>query len=176
MASGQNLDRLVSCYRAAKRCGRQLPYQAFVLMKLAPLSQNIPQFTWDDVRVNFTHHQVEKLKAAGLMELAHEMGRAARVSSYALGAHPGSYLLCARGSWRTTQLLNRIGAAKAELVWSMWGGYWKRDDCAVRAWAEREGAKGHFIHSGGHAWPEDLERLAAALQPGSLEIVHTANS
>ena len=109
VASGQNLDRLVSCYRAAKRTGRQLvvdPYQAFVLQKLAPLSPNIPQFTWDDVRVNFTHHQVEKLTAAGLMELAHEMGRAARVGSHALTAHPGNYLLCARGSWRTTQLLN----------------------------------------------------------------------
>ncbi len=177
VASGQNLDRLVSCYRAAKRTGRKLvvdPYQAFVLRKLAPLSPDIPQFTWDDVRVSFTHHQVEKLKAAGLVELAHEMGRAARVGTYALGAHPGSYLLNARGSWRTTQLLNRIGAANAELVWSMWGGYWNRDDCAVRSWAEREAVEAHFIHSGGHAWPDDLERLTTALQPRLVEIVHTA--
>ena len=38
VASGQNVDRLVSCYKAAKRSGRQLvvdPYQAYVLMKLA---------------------------------------------------------------------------------------------------------------------------------------------
>jgi len=179
VASGQNLDRLVSCYRAAKRTGRKLvvdPYQAFVLQKLAPLSENIPQFTWDDVRVNFTHHQVEKLKAAGLMELAHEMGRAARVSTYALGAHAGSYLLCARGSWRTTQLLNRIGAANAELVWSMWGGYWNRDNCAVRIWAERAGVQAHFIHSGGHAWPADLERLMEALSARETIWVHTDRS
>jgi poly(3-hydroxybutyrate) depolymerase len=102
------------------------------------------------------------------------MGRAARVGTYALGAHPGSYLLNARGSWRTTQLLNRIGAANAELVWSMWGGYWNRDDCAVRSWAEREAVEAHFIHSGGHAWPDDLERLTTALQPRLVEIVHTA--
>ena len=41
VASGQNVDRLVSCYRAARRSGRLLvidPYQAYVLMKLAPLS------------------------------------------------------------------------------------------------------------------------------------------
>ena len=118
VASGQNLDRLVSCYRAAKRTGRKLvvdPYQAFVLQKLASLSENIPQFTWDDVRVNFTHHQVEKLKAAGLMELAHEMGRAARVSAYALGAYPGSYLLCARGSWRATHCSTASGLATPSL-------------------------------------------------------------
>ena len=149
------------------------PYQAFVLMKLAPLSQNIPQFTWDDVRVNFTHHQVEKLKAAGKMELAHEMGRAARVSSYALGAHPGSYLLCARGSWRTTQLMDRIGPANVELVWSMWSGYWRRDGCSMRTWAERAGVKVHFAHSGGHAWPEDLRRLAGAIAAKETVWVHT---
>ena len=41
VASGQNVDRLVSCYRAARSSGRLLvidPYQAYVLMKLAPLS------------------------------------------------------------------------------------------------------------------------------------------
>ena len=40
VASGQNVDRL-ACYRAARRSGRLLvidPYQAYVLMKLAPLS------------------------------------------------------------------------------------------------------------------------------------------
>ena len=54
VASGQNLDRLVSCFRAARRAGRLLvidPYQAYVLLQLAPLSPNIPQFDWDGVRV-----------------------------------------------------------------------------------------------------------------------------
>jgi ribonuclease J len=57
-ASGQNLDRLVSCFRAAKRSGRQLvidPYQAYVLTKLASLSPNVPQFTWEtDVSASCT--------------------------------------------------------------------------------------------------------------------------
>jgi len=81
-ASGQNLDRLVSCYRAARRSRRQLvvdAYQAYVLMKLAPLSKNIPQVSWDGVRVSFPPHQVERLKAAGLLGLAQEMSRDGRV-------------------------------------------------------------------------------------------------
>lgn len=36
-------------------------------MKLAPLSKSIPQFTWEDVRVSFAPHQVERLKDAGMM-------------------------------------------------------------------------------------------------------------
>ena len=79
VASGQNVDRLVSCYRAARRSGRLLiidPYQAFVPMKLASLSKNIPQFSWDGVRVSFVPHQVARLKKAGLMELAYQMSDA----------------------------------------------------------------------------------------------------
>jgi len=177
IASGQNLDRLVSCYRAARRSGRLLvidPYQAFVLMKLAPLSPSIPQFTWDGVKVSFAPHQVERLKTAGLMDLVYEMGRQGKVSSDALAADPGRYLLCARGSFGVTKLLDHIGASSVTLVWSMWGGYWKRDRCAMREWTVRHGVDVEFVHSGGHAWPEDLTRLVEAIDPGERITVHTA--
>ncbi|HET6498645.1 MAG TPA: MBL fold metallo-hydrolase [Coriobacteriia bacterium] len=177
VASGQNLDRVVSCFRAAKRTGRSLvidPYQAYVLMKLAPLSERIPQFTWGEVLVSFAPHQVERLKSAGMMDLVYEMGLAGKASSDMMAAEPGRYLLCARGSFGTTRLLSRIGANNIELVWSLWSGYWTRGTSAMRKWAERESVVTRFIHSGGHAWPEDLERLAKALRPRNLEIVHTA--
>lgn len=179
IASGQNLDRLVSCYRAARRSGRLLvidPYQAFVLMKLAPLSHAIPQFTWDGVKVSFAPHQVERLKAAGLMDLVYEMGRLGRVGSKDLAARPGDYVVCARGSYGTTKLLDRVGADNTELVWSMWSGYWEREKCAMREWAEGKGVESHFVHSGGHAWPEDLERLKMSLQATTVEIVHSATA
>ena len=176
VASGQNLDRLVSCFRAARRSDRQLvidPYQAFVLMKLAPLSKNIPQFTWEDVRVSFAPHQVERLKQAGLMDLARTMSAEARISSDELATNPGRYLICARGSYGTTKLFDKVGADNVVLVWSMWSGYWKRDGCAMREWAARESVEAHFVHSGGHAWPEDLERLEKAIGAEETVWVHT---
>ena len=55
----------------------------------------------------------------------------------------------------------------------MWSGYWTRENCAVRKWAEREGVRAHFIHSGGHAWPQDLQRLVGSLAPKETVWVHT---
>jgi ribonuclease J len=165
-ASGQNVDRLVSCFRAARCAGRQLvidAYQAYVLMKLAPLSKNIPQFTWDGVRVKFAHHQVECLKRAGLMDLAHEMSEQGKITSDQLAAEPGRYLMCTRGSFGVTRLFDKVGAHSVVLVWSMWSGYWKRDGSPTREWAERRGVEAQFVHSGGHAWPEDLRRLTNAI-------------
>jgi ribonuclease J len=175
-ASGQNVDRLVSCFRAAKRSGRLLvidPYQAYVLMKLAPLSKNIPQFTWDGVCVSFSPYQVDRLKAAGLMDLARQMADEGRVSSDQLAERPGRYLMCTRGSYGVTKLFDKIGAQRVVVVWSMWRGYWEREGCALREWAERAGVTARFIHSGGHAWPEDLDRLTDAIAAKQTEWVHT---
>ena len=175
-ASGQNLDRLVSCFRASRRAGRQLvidAYQAYVLIKLAPLSKNIPQFTWDGVRVKFAHHQVECFKQAGLMDLAREMSEQGKVTSDQLAAEPGRYLICTRGSFGVTKLFDKVGADSVVLVWSMWKGYWKRDGSPMREWAERRGVEAQFVHSGGHAWPEDLRRLSSAIAAKQTVWVHT---
>ena len=176
VASGQNLDRLVSCFRAARQARRQLvidPYQAYVLMTLEPLSANIPQFTWDDVRVSFVPHQVERLKQAGLMDLARTMSAHARVSSDELAAQPGRFLVCLRGSKGGTRLFDKVGPERVTLVWSLWSCYWGRDRSPMRDWAELHGVQAHFVHSGGHAWPEDLERLKAAIGARESHWVHT---
>jgi len=36
----------------------------------------------------------------------------------------------------------------------------------------REGVEPHFVHSGGHAWPEDLRRLASAIAAKQTVWVH----
>jgi ribonuclease J len=176
VASGQNLDRLVSCFRAARRARRQLvidPYQAYVLLKLESLSGSIPQFTWDGVRISFVPHQVERLKEAGLMDLARRMSAQARASSDELAARPGRFLVCLRGSHGGTKLFDKIGSERVTLVWSMWSGYWKRGYSPMREWAARHGVEAHFVHSGGHAWPKDLERLREAIGAKESYWVHT---
>jgi len=174
--SGQNIDRLVSCYRAARRCGRDLvvdPYQAYILRELAPLSPRIPQLEWEHVRVCFAPHQVERLKQAGLMERVYAMKDAGKVSTDELAEHPERYLMSTRSGFGLTKVFDKVGAERVELVWSQWSGYWKRNGCAMREWAEKRGTRVSFIHSGGHAWPEDLARLTEAIAAKETVHVHT---
>jgi ribonuclease J len=55
--SSQNIDRLVSVYRACVRTGRIFvldPYTAYILDKLKSISSNIPQFNWGkNIRIFF---------------------------------------------------------------------------------------------------------------------------
>ena len=175
MTSGQNVDRLVSCYKAARKSGRLLvidPYQAYILRMLKDLSERIPQFTWEKVKVGMVRHQNEFLEKAGCTEVVREMQRDS-VSSGAMAGEPGRYLFCARGNGKNAKLLEKVGAGKVELVWSMWSGYWSKPDCRMRVGAEVNGVTMHPIHSGGHAWPGDLDRLVAALEPLEVRPVHT---
>lgn len=51
-------------------------------------------------------------------------------------------------------------------------GYWERN-AGIRSWAPRAGVEPHFVHSCGHAWPDDLERLVAAIGAKQTIWVHT---
>ncbi|MCH8235934.1 MAG: N-acetylmuramoyl-L-alanine amidase [Chloroflexi bacterium] len=73
-ASSQNLDRLVSVYRAAIRCDAMFVidlYTAFVLDRLKGISSNIPQANWRNVRVLYTSYHANKLAAV----VSRAMGR-----------------------------------------------------------------------------------------------------
>ncbi len=62
--SSQNLDRLVSIFSAARRNGKIMVidlYTAFVLDKLSRISTNVPQFSWEGIRVLFSHYHAGKL-------------------------------------------------------------------------------------------------------------------
>jgi ribonuclease J len=54
--SAQNLDRFISIYKACLRSKKTLvidPYTAYILEIFKPLSKNIPQFNWNNIKIFF---------------------------------------------------------------------------------------------------------------------------
>ena len=176
IASGQNIDRAVSVYRAALAVGRELvidPYQAYVLMTLREVCPEAPQFDSPSVRVKFIRSHVAKLKAAGLWGLACQMSRAGKVTSEMLAAHPSRFVYLARSSEATVALLRYLArTARPTVVWSQWSGYLAKGGPVPRFCAEH-GIDPLVIHSGGHAHPEDLADLASRLHPSAVVPIHT---
>ena len=67
LSSSQNIDRIVSAYRACKRTGKILVidiYTAWVLEQVREITDNVPSMDWPEVRVYASHSQDERLKAA----------------------------------------------------------------------------------------------------------------
>ena len=176
IASGQNIDRATSVYRAALSAGRELvidPYQAYVLMVLKDICPEAPQFNAPSVRVKFIRSHVAKLKAAGLWTLACQMSRAGKVQAEQMATEPRRFVHLARSSAATVALLRFLTrTTRPTLVWSQWSGYLKKGGPVPRFCNER-GIEPKIIHSGGHAHPQDLADLVARIKPRAVVPIHT---
>jgi ribonuclease J len=177
-ASGQNVDRAISVYRAALETGRQLvldAYQAYVLMMLKDICPEAPQFDSPSVRVKFAWGHVEALKKAGLFPLAVRMSGSGRrkVSAEQMAARPSDFVYLARPSGATARLLRSLArTTEPTIVWSQWSGYLKKGG-AIPAFCAERGVEPLLVHSGGHAHPEDLTMLVRRVAPKVVVPIHT---
>jgi len=171
--SSQNLDRIVSTFRAAKRRRKTLVidlYTAFVLDKLSALSPNIPQFTWDGVKVLFSHYHAGKL-AEQDKALLYKY-RSAKIDFEEIQEHPHDKVLLAKDSRYFRVLCNKLPLeTKTSAIYSMWHGYLERSD--LSQFLKEKCISIIEIHTSGHAYISQLKKLAGALKPRFIIPMHT---
>ena len=172
--SSQNIDRIVTVFRAAKRTGRILLidlYQAVVLE--ATGRDSIPQSGWPEVKLYVPQRQRVWILREELFD--------------DLKRHSGSRVfpedlprLVARGAvmlFRPMVMSDRGVQAVldgAELTYSMWEGYLKEDSSRrVLDWLAKHEMPHRVLHTSGHASVTDLQRFAAALKPRGLVPIHS---
>ena len=175
ICSSQNLDRIVSAFRAAQRCGNTLVidlYTAYVLAALRPLSQNIPQFDWDGVRVFYWKAHCDILAKGGHAAFL-QKAKSARIEMPEVKAQRRRIFMLAKSNSLLEIIARHVGdPEQIELIWSMWTGYLESGDVIDRFRAACN-PKWHVIHTSGHATSQDLQRLVAGLNPKHLIPIHT---
>jgi ribonuclease J len=173
LSSAQNIDRLVSVYRACKRAGRLLVTDLYTASIANAIGRDtIPQPGFPGYRVYVPNRQRVLVKDSG------EFGRmdlisACRVFPGWLAEHADEVTLLLSGS-AIPELLQSGVLANGAVVWSMWPGY-LRDPSGQRLQKSLAEAGVPFTldHASGHASVADLQRLAQALQPSALVPIHT---
>jgi len=172
-ASAQNIDRMVTLFRAAKRSRRKLIidlYSALILE--ATCNPGIPQSHWDGVGLYVPDYQMKQIRRNKRSELldrhkGHRVfpGQLAKIA-------PHSVLL-----FRTIHQkdLEAQGALEgARIFYSLWEGYLKQESgMELQAWAEASNVPLEPLHTSGHARPADLKRFAEALNPRVVVPIHT---
>ncbi len=171
--SAQNIDRVVTVYRAALRSGRSLVVDLYTAtVAQATGHASIPQPGFDRYRVWVPQRQRVRVKRAGAFERV-EAVRSSRVFPERLREFADEAVFLYRDS-----LADELEAAgvlqDAALVWSLWSGYLRppHGERTRRTFA-RLGLKPVFHHASGHASIADLRRLATALSPRRLVPIHT---
>lgn len=182
ISSSQNIDRIVSAFRACKRTGKILVidiYTAWVLEQLKLVSDNIPAMEWPEIKVYASHKQDERLKEhpehfGDFRKRVYKQ----RVRKEEMQAHPEDYLFFGKISHaRIIDLYKQV--KPVNVIYSQWLGYlsYKDDDYfgaeAMAAYRDDPQVNFVYAHTSGHATVEDLQKFAAALKPKMLVPVHT---
>ncbi|MDP2791218.1 MAG: MBL fold metallo-hydrolase [Rectinemataceae bacterium] len=176
VSSGQNLDRTITAYNAACSAGREMvidAYQAYILHELKDCFPEAPQFDSPGVRVKFTRSQVESLSCVGKIDFVYRLAQASKVTRDQIAENPGRFIYLARGNDATARLLHSLERVSNTLIiWSLWRGYFLKRN-AIASYCSRTGTQPLFIHSGGHANPDDLRRLVCRMSPKFVVPIHT---
>ncbi|MFA6079683.1 MAG: MBL fold metallo-hydrolase [Candidatus Omnitrophota bacterium] len=171
--SAQNIDRVVSAYKACLRTGSTLVidiYAAFVLDKLRKVSKSIPQFNWKNIRVKFFSDHAEALTKAGYRDLLFVYNKR-KIDYLEINKKKSRILMMARNNSVFPKMLKELGDTKgSKIVYSMWMGYLTDK---FKEYCGKKGLEIEPVHTSGHATLENLKTFAAALNPKALLPIHT---
>ena len=184
LASSQNIDRVVSAYRACIKARKLLVvdiYTAWVLEQLRQVSQSTPTVDRPEVRFLATHSQDQRLKDNPdyFGDFRNRLYRRHRVERAELCANPESFLYF--GKMSNFRLIDKFKntAAPVNVIYSQWLGYLEGNHAdyfgcdKVSAFRYDPAVNFVYAHTSGHATVEALQKLVAALNPRRLVPVHT---
>ena len=171
MYSTQNIDRLVTLFRAAKRTGRTFVMTLYgASIAEATGNDHIPKPGWKEVRIFVPGWQQAKVKQAGEFERVDRI-KSARVFEEELAKDPSKWVVSSGA--QMTRRLDKAGCLLgARAIWSMWPGYLEEDKGLLEFFEDR-GIPFSIEHTSGHASIADLQRLAAATEPARVVPIHS---
>jgi ribonuclease J len=174
--SSQNIDRLVSFYRATLRLKRIFVvdvYTANVLHELRQLGNNLPYPSqeYPNIKVFFPYRLTQKI----FNDIGEEYAR--RFSEYHISREQlkevqNHIIMTCRPSMRID--LEKCGIRDGVFLYSLWRGY--RDEAYQQMFEkslENAGFSLEALHTSGHATVADIRRVINGLDPQRLIPIHT---
>lgn len=172
-SSAQNLDRLVTVFRAARRSGRELVVDLYTAtVAQATGRPTIPQPGFDGFAVYVPRRQRQRILQTKQFQ---RVAKIAEVRRYPEDLAVGRGKIAYLGTSSTVNELIDAGALHdGVVVWSLWHGYLDQP-AGQRMQAKLAEAHVPLIehHTSGHAFVEDLQRLVTAFAPARVVPIHS---
>lgn len=173
--SGQNIDRLVTVFKACRRAGRQFivdMYAAEILR--ATGNERLPQAGWDGVRVFLPAGQKRRIKSEQAFDVAKPY-YPYRIYSERLAKAAAESVLLFRPSMAKD--VEEAGCLEGGcVVCSVWPSYLASEaGRRFDVWVKARGLPVHYCHTSGHACMADLRRLRDAFAGAVAVPVHLAD-
>jgi ribonuclease J len=170
--SGQNIDRFVTFYKAAKIARRSFVVDLYIAHLLRALGRkSLPDPTTGALRVFLPRRNKLKIVRDKSFDLV-EPYRRRRIYPNELRQRRKHLVMTFRPSM-AQDLANAKCLVGAKLIYSLWPGYLELGSPDLREWCRDHKVDFEIIHTSGHADAHDLKRLVEAVQPKQLIPIHT---
>ncbi len=172
-SSAQNIDRLVTAYRAAVQAGRTLVVDLYTATVAAATGRpSIPQPGFPGLAVYVPQRQRVRVKESEEFDRVKNI-RDVRVFQEELLREPQRYVFLGASS-AAGELVRGGVLAGGTAVWSLWHGYLTQPSGQrLVQLLQRAGVPLYEHHTSGHATLADLQRLASAFAPARLVPIHS---
>jgi ribonuclease J len=177
--SGQNIDRIVSIYRACKRTGKVLVVDVYVATILKELRKfadiPYPSDEFKNVRVVFPYYTSKRLADEGNRKILFQF-RKFKITKQQIGDLASEIVMIVRPSMQK-DLENIKDINGGNLIYSLWTGYLPKSNTKKFIdYLTTRDFKQYDIHTSGHADIGALKQMVEAIKPKAIVPIHTFNA
>jgi len=175
-SSGQNIDRIVSIFRACIKTNKILVVDVYVAKVLKELSQfaqiPYPSKEFENLKVMFAHYTDKRLIREGNDKILFEF-KQYKITKEEIGSQADKIVMLVRPSMQID--LEKIkGIEGGNLIYSMWEGYLQKSETKrLVDYLTNRNFTIHKIHTSGHADTETLKQMVEAIKPKNIVPIHT---
>lgn len=174
--SGQNIDRLVSIFRACRRTNKILAIDFYIANVLKTLSDYgkipYPSIDFPEIKVFFPYRLSRMISSKGKEELLYRFSDY-KITKEEISSQADRIVMTVRPSMRgDLEYIENLDGG--QFIFSMWEGYKKDqrtkefiDYLLERGMTEKQ------LHTSGHADLETLHRMVEILKPKNIVPIHT---
>jgi ribonuclease J len=171
----QNIDRLVTIFRATQQTNRMLIldfYTAEVLGRLKKYAR-VPQVSWPRIKVCYPQRIADRFERIGLKDIL-KRHRKNGISWKRLNEIRKRVVMLIRPGF-LLDLRTFIDLEGGTWIYSMWHGYFDQSETLtnMKSYLEGKGVRIEELHTSGHATISELTDLANALHPKMIIPIHT---
>jgi ribonuclease J len=174
--SGQNIDRLVSVYRACIRTGKTMVVDVYVAYILNQLSEfagiPYPSKEFDLLKVIFPYYTARRLKNEGNEKILYQF-KNYKITKEEVRYEADNIVMVVRTSMQK-DLQYIPGIDGGNLIYSMWEGYLQKS--TTRDFIDYLKSRKftmYQIHTSGHADLDTLKQMVDAIKPKNIVPIHT---
>lgn len=177
MASGSNIDRLVSIYKATRNCDKTLVldlYTYYVLDQLKKITPSLPPHSGDNIRILYLSYHAKSIADNIDKTILYKIKSRKIEIEEIINRRKEMVLKLPLSAMKkiSKELVKTQSLTDSKFIYSMWAGYLERDAGFYNFCNEYQ-IKLLKIHTSGHAYLQDLKRISNALNPKMLLPIHT---